>query len=157
MPVPDGVPRPFDERWPGTEAAAAGPLHLDVEGLRRALIPLMSTLDELDGAGRGGLRDFTARAGQAGATPAWGPWLTADRQHEFHGRLVEEYAVAYGQLLDQLARIIEVVNMNVHATTGADAEAGKAFADIRANADAIVVPDVRSTPVAPVADDGTFD
>lgn len=154
---PDGQRPPLDERWPGTEQAGQGPLHLDPAGLRRALDPLVSKLGELGGAGKGGLRDISERAGRARGGGAWGAWLTADRVNNFHGSVVELYLACYREMLTQLGRVLELAKQNAHTTTGADADAGQSFVDIRDNAAGIAVPDSSSTPIAPVSNDGSFD
>ncbi len=154
---PDGQPPPLDERRPGNEQAGQGPLHLDSAGLRRALDPLVSRLEELSGAGKGGLRDITDRAGRVRGGGAWGSWLTADRVNNFHGSVAELYLACYRELLKQAARVLEMARQNAHTTTGADADAGQSFVEIRDNAAGIAVPDSSGTPIAPVGSDGSFD
>jgi hypothetical protein len=153
---PDGQPPPLDERWPGVEQAGRGTLRLDPDGLRRALAPLVGNLDELNGAGKGSLRDIQHAASRARGGGAWGVWLTADRINDFHGSVVDQYLACYRELLRQAARVVEVVGKNVHTTTGADAHAGQSFADIRDDAAGIAVPAGSSTAIAPVGADGSF-
>jgi hypothetical protein len=154
---PDGRPPPLDERWPGVEQAGRGPLRLDPDGLRRALGPLLGKLDELNGAGKGSLRDIRDAVGRARGGGAWGVWLTADRVNGFHGSVVDQYLACYRELLRQVAQVVEVVGRNVHTTTGADAQVGQRLADIRDQAAGIAVPAGSGAAVAPVGADGSFD
>jgi len=151
---PDGQPPPLQDRWPGAARAGEGPLHLDLDGLTRALQPLVRQIDDLAGAGKGGLSDLQARLN---GTEPWGRWLTAERQHAFHGQVAEQYLAAFGQVLSQLGETVQVAMRNGRNMAGSDQDAATALAHIGASAEQATSASSAGPPVAPVSSDGGFD
>jgi hypothetical protein len=123
--------RPPDDPWPALDQAGAGSLHLDAEQLMRSLRPLADHTQQLASGHRGGLDDARARLGVASTPGAWGTWMNADRMGRYHATVTADYLASCAELLDQLARLVQLTEDAVRTTTTADSRSGAAFAEIR--------------------------
>lgn len=146
------VPEPRDD-FPGVVTAAAGPLHVDQERLTRALAPLRQRVEELQGSGRGGVADFSAKVGGASGG-RFGQWMTADHIDQFHGAAMDVHQEAFGRLLDQLLRVIGAAEQCAANVGRADAQSAAAFADAATYGTGPLPGAAPVAPVAPVGPDG---